>query len=208
MRAIQRRLSTSWSCRREGPIPELTKKLIQEHDPLYPIDHVLIPALNDVGDRFERGTFFLPQLMASAQAAKAGFNTIRDFQPSNKAPLKGKIVLCTVKGDIHDMGKNILKMLMENYGYQVIDLGRDVEPEQVVEAVKKDHVQLCGLSALMTTTLPAMKETIELLHKETPWCKIVVGGAVLNAEYAKMVGADYYAKDANQGVKIAEQVLG
>ena len=193
---------------REGPIPELTKKLIQEHDPLYPIDHVLIPALNDVGDRFERGTFFLPQLMASAQAAKAGFNTIRDSQPSNKAPLKGKIVLCTVKGDIHDMGKNILKMLMENYGYQVIDLGRDVEPEQVVEAVKKDHVQLCGLSALMTTTLPAMKETIELLHKETPWCKIVVGGAVLNAEYAKMVGADYYAKDANQGVKIAEQVLG
>ena len=121
---------------------------------------------------------------------------------------KGRIVICTVKGDIHDIGKNIVRMLLENYGYDVVDLGRDVDPQLVVDAVVRDHVQLCGLSALMTSTVPAMSETIALLHEKAPWCRVMVGGAVLTPEYAKMVGADYYAKDATASAKIAAEVLG
>ena len=195
---------------RKGPIPELVDQIMAEHDAMYAINEVLIPALDEVGDRFEKGVFFLPQLMASAEAAKAGFETIRQATAGSGEAVesKGKIVVCTVKGDIHDIGKNIVKMLLENYGYDVVDLGRDVDPQVVVDAVVRDHVLLCGLSALMTTTVKSMADTIVLLREQAPWCKIVVGGAVLNPEYAQMVGADYYAKDANETAKIAAEVLG
>lgn len=196
---------------RKGPMPEVIGRILADHDVLYAINEVLIPALDEVGVRFEKGTFFLPQLMASAEAAKAGFNVLKEANAGSEGeavPAKGKIVICTVHGDIHDIGKNIVRMLLENYGYDVVDLGRDVPPEAVVEAVVKDHVELVGLSALMTATVPAMAETIELLHKEAPWCKTVVGGAVLNPEYAQMVGADYYAKDATETARIAAEVLG
>jgi 5-methyltetrahydrofolate--homocysteine methyltransferase len=197
---------------RKGPMPEVVSQVIAEHDPMYAINEVLIPALDVVGERFEKGIFFLPQLMASAEAAKAGFETIKaavdaSGQSAN-VPEKGSIVVCTVHGDIHDIGKNIVRMLLENYGYNVIDLGRDVPPQVIVDAVVKDRVRLCGLSALMTATVPAMAETIELLRKEAPWCKVVVGGAVLNPEYAEMVGADFYAKDATETARIASEVLG
>ena len=195
---------------RKGPVPEVVGQIMAEHDAMYAINEVLIPALDEVGDRFEKGIFFLPQLMASAEAAKAGFETIRQATAGSGEAVesKGKIVVCTVKGDIHDIGKNIVKMLLENYGYEVIDLGRDVDPQVVVDAVVRDHVLLCGLSALMTTTVKSMADTIVLLREQAPWCKIVVGGAVLNPEYAQMVGADYYAKDANETAKIAAEVLG
>jgi methanogenic corrinoid protein MtbC1 len=193
-------------------MPEVVAQVIAEHDPMYAINEVLIPALDVVGERFEKGVFFLPQLMASAEAAKAGFETIKAAVDASgqgdNVPEKGSIVVCTVHGDIHDIGKNIVRMLLENYGYNVIDLGRDVPPQVVVDAVVKDHVLLCGLSALMTATVPAMAETIELLRKEAPWCKVVVGGAVLNPEYAEMVGADFYAKDATETARIASEVLG
>lgn len=196
---------------RKGPMGEVIARVIEEHDPMFAINDVLIPALNEVGDRFEKGTFFLPQLMASAEAAKAGFDVIKQAVSAGSgaaAASKGKIVICTVHGDIHDIGKNIVRMLLENYGYDVVDLGRDVPSETVADAVEKDHVMLCGLSALMTTTVPAMAETIKLLRERTPWCKVMVGGAVLNPEYAEMVGADYYAKDATESARIAEKVLG
>ena len=179
------------------------------HDVMYAINQVLIPALDEVGDRFERGTFFLPQLMASAEAAKAGFTVLRESSAEGGAMAsKGQIVLATVKGDIHDIGKNIVRMLLENYGYDVMDLGRDVDPQAVADAVVEHHVTLAGLSALMTTTVPAMAETIQLLHVQAPWCKVMVGGAVLNPEYAQMVGADFYAKDAAESARIAAEVLG
>lgn len=197
---------------RKGPMPEVISRVLEEHDVMYAINEVLIPALDEVGIRFEKGTFFLPQLMASAEAAKAGFETIKAAGAAagsgDAVPTKGKVVVCTVHGDIHDIGKNIVRMLLENYGYDVVDLGRDVVPEAVADAVVKDHVELVGLSALMTATVPAMAETIELLHECAPWCKTVVGGAVLNPEYAKMVGADYYAKDATETARIAGEVLG
>lgn len=197
---------------RKGPMPEVISRVLAEHDVMYAISEVLIPALDEVGIRFERGTFFLPQLMASAEAAKAGFETIKAANASagvdQALPQKGKVVVCTVHGDIHDIGKNIVRMLLENYGYDVLDLGRDVPAEAVADAVVKGHVELVGLSALMTATVPAMAETIELLHERAPWCKTIVGGAVLNPEYAKMVGADYYAKDATETARIAAEVLG
>jgi 5-methyltetrahydrofolate--homocysteine methyltransferase len=196
---------------RKGPMGEVIARVIDEHGPMFAINEVLIPALDEVGDRFEKGTFFLPQLMASAEAAKAGFDVIKQSVSAGSdsaAASKGKIVICTVHGDIHDIGKNIVRMLLENYGYDVVDLGRDVPPETVADAVERDHVTLCGLSALMTTTVPAMAETIKLLRERAPWCKVMVGGAVLNPEYAKMVGADYYAKDATESARIAEEVLG
>ncbi|MGI6755041.1 MAG: homocysteine S-methyltransferase family protein [Atopobiaceae bacterium] len=193
---------------RAAPIPQLIDQVLQDHDVMYAINSVLIPALDEVGKRFEAGSFFLPQLMASAEAAKAGFNHIKENHTSTSVANKGKIALCTVKGDIHDIGKNIVKMLLENYGYEVHDLGRDVDPEVFCDAVVKNHIKLAGLSALMTATVPAMAETIELLHKRAPWCTIMVGGAVLNPEYAQMVGADYYAKDANESARIAQEVLG
>jgi 5-methyltetrahydrofolate--homocysteine methyltransferase len=172
------------------------------------IDEVLIPALDQVGKLFEKGTFFLPQLMASAEAAKAGFDCLRAHDAGTGVGSKGTIVLATVEGDIHDIGKNIVRMLLENYGYDVIDLGRDVDPQAFTDVVVEQHIELAGLSALMTTTVPAMAETIELLHDQAPWCKVIVGGAVLNPEYAEMVGADFYAKDANESARIAGEVLG
>ena len=195
---------------RKGPMPDLISAVLAQHDVMYAINQVLIPALDEVGVRFEKGTFFLPQLMASAEAAKAGFNTIKEVNDATGVEVasKGQVAICTVKGDIHDIGKNIVKMLLENYGYDVLDLGRDVDPQVFVDSVVKRHVKLAGLSALMTATVPAMQETIELLRERAPWCKVMVGGAVLNPEYARMVGADYYAKDAAESARIAAEVLG
>jgi len=195
---------------RKGPMPGLISAVLAQHDVMYAINQVLIPALDEVGVRFEKGTFFLPQLMASAEAAKAGFNTIKEVNDAAGVEVasKGKVAVCTVKGDIHDIGKNIVKMLLENYGYDVIDLGRDVDPQVVVDTVVREHLQVVGLSALMTATVPAMADTIELLRQQAPWCKVIVGGAVLNPEYAKMVGADYYAKDAAESARIVGEILG
>ena len=195
---------------RKGPMPGLISAVLAQHDVMYAINQVLIPALDEVGARFEKGTFFLPQLMASAEAAKAGFNTIKEANDAAGVEVasKGKVAVCTVKGDIHDIGKNIVKMLLENYGYDVIDLGRDVDPQVVVDTVVREHLRVVGLSALMTATVPAMADTIELLRQQAPWCKVIVGGAVLNPEYAKMVGADYYAKDAAESARIVGEILG
>ena len=195
---------------RKGPMPALMHDILAQHDVLFAINDVLIPTLDEVGVRFEKGTFFLPQLMASAEAAKAGFNTIKEANDAAGVEVasKGKVAVCTVKGDIHDIGKNIVKMLLENYGYDVIDLGRDVDPQVVVDTVVREHLQVVGLSALMTATVPAMADTIELLRQQAPWCKVIVGGAVLNPEYAKMVGADYYAKDAAESARIVGEILG
>ena len=193
---------------RSGPMEDAMREVLLAHDALFAINEVLVPALDEVGRRFEAGTFFLPQLMASAEAAKAGFETVRAASASDAAVAdKGTVVVCTVKGDIHDIGKNIVRMLLENYGFEVVDLGRDVAPETVADAVVERHVRLVGLSALMTSTVPAMAETIELLRERAPWCKVVVGGAVLTPEYARMVGADFYAKDATETARIAGEVL-
>ena len=194
---------------RAAPMADAMAEVLLHHDALFAINEVLVPALDEVGRRFEAGTFFLPQLMASAEAAKAGFETIRSASAEGAAAAdKGTVVVCTVKGDIHDIGKNIVRMLLENYGFDVVDLGRDVDPETVVKTVEERHVRLVGLSALMTSTVPAMAETIALLRERAPWCKVVVGGAVLTPEYAQMVGADFYAKDATETARIAGEVLG
>ena len=195
---------------RPEPMGEAMAEVLLGHDALFAINEVLVPALDEVGRRFEDGSFFLPQLMASAEAAKAGFEVVRAAAAPGDAAAagKGEVVVCTVKGDIHDIGKNIVRMLLENYGFDVIDLGRDVDPEVVARTVEERHVRLAGLSALMTTTVPAMAETIELLRERAPWCKVVVGGAVLTPEYAQMVGADFYAKDATETARIASEVLG
>lgn len=195
---------------RRGPVAEAVSEVLAAHDALFAINEVLVPALDEVGRRFEAGTFFLPQLMASAEAAKEGFEVIRAAasRDGDAVADKGAVVVCTVRGDIHDIGKNIVRMLLENYGYDVIDLGRDVDPELVARTVVERHVRLVGLSALMTTTVPAMAETIALLRERAPWCKVVVGGAVLTPEYAQMVGADFYAKDATETARIAGEVLG
>lgn len=168
----------------------------------------LIPALDDVGERFEKGKFFLPQLMASAEAAKAGFDVIKARGGSGAVADKGAVAIATVKGDIHDIGKNIVRMLLENYGYTVYDLGRDVDPQVVVDCVREHDIKLVGLSALMTTTVRGMEETIALLREQTPEVKIFVGGAVLTPEYAQMVGADFYCKDAAESAKVCAEVLG
>ena len=194
---------------RSGPMADAVREVLLDHDALYAINEVLVPALDEVGRRFEDGRFFLPQLMASAEAAKAGFEVLREAASASGAPAaeKGPVVVCTVRGDIHDIGKNIVRMLLENYGYEVVDLGRDVAPEAVADAVVARHAPIAGLSALMTSTVPAMGETIELLRERAPWCKVVVGGAVLTPEYARMVGADFYARDAMETVRIAGEVL-
>ena len=174
------------------------------------VDHVLIPALDKVGADFEAGRVFLPQLIQSAGAAQAAFEVIRERLSSQPGQEKGKgpIVLATVKGDIHDIGKNIVKVLLENYGYTVIDLGRDVDPSRVAQAVREHGAPLVGLSALMTTTLGSMADTIQLLHQEGLPCKVVVGGAVLTPEYAQRIQADFYARDAKESVDVARQVIG
>jgi len=189
---------------------DCTAKLLENTDSMEVVNEVLIPALDKIGEKFEKGTLFLPQLIMSASVAQAAFEVIRKFMiKSDAAPVsKGKIVIATVKGDVHDIGKNIVKVLLENYGYDVIDLGKDVPYQAVVDAVKENDVKLVGLSALMTTTLVSMKETIELLHENNLDCKVMVGGAVLTPEYAKEIHADFYAKDAKESVDIAKRVLG
>ena len=186
-----------------------TKDELGTKDTMEIINGELVPALDIVGKGFEKGTVFLPQLLMSAEAAKAGFEAIKEYvsrQGTNQEK-KATIVIATVKGDIHDIGKNIVKVLLENYGYDVIDLGKDVPPETVVDKVIETHAPLVGLSALMTTTVVSMEETIKKLHESAPWCKIMVGGAVLTQEYADMIGADFYGKDAMQSVYYAEELL-
>ncbi len=185
---------------------EATRKMLESYKPFEIINDFFIPALDVVGERFDKGEIFLPQLINSAEAVGAGFDVLKE-NAGESTPTGEKIVIATVKGDIHDIGKNIVKMLLENYGYNVIDLGRDVAPEIILECVKRENAKLLGLSALMTTTVKYMAETIELLHKNNVDCKIMVGGAVLTPEYAKMVGADFYAKDAAEGAKIAAQIF-
>ena len=179
-------------------------------DPLDVVNTSLIPALDVVGDGFEKGTVFLPQLLQAATAAQAAFEAIKaKIAASGQAQgSKGKIVIATVKGDVHDIGKNIVRVILENYGYDVLDLGRDVPPERVVEAVRQTGAKLVGLSALMTTTVPNMQATIEALHAAKLDCKVMVGGAVLTPSYAKDIGADYYCKDAKASADLAKQLLG
>lgn len=186
-----------------------TKEELGTKDTMEIINGELVPALDIVGKGFEKGTVFLPQLLMSAEAAKAGFEAIKEYVSSQgtNQEKKATIVIATVKGDIHDIGKNIVKVLLENYGYDVIDLGKDVPPETVVDKVIETHAPLVGLSALMTTTVVSMEETIKKLHESAPWCKIMVGGAVLTQEYADMIGADFYGKDAMQSVYYAEELL-
>ena len=193
---------------RKGEIAAETERLLADHDAMDLINNHFIPALDEVGVLFDQGKFFLPQLMASAEAARVGFDTIKRLMPAGEIADKGKICVATVKGDIHDIGKNIVKMLLDNYGYTVFDLGRDVDPQEVLKTVRERDIKLVGLSALMTTTVVAMEETIKLLHAEVPGVKIIVGGAVLTPEYAKQIGADYYAKDAAESARIAEEVFG
>ncbi|MCI8687283.1 MAG: dihydropteroate synthase [Lawsonibacter sp.] len=195
----------------KGEAGPAARRLLETMDPLEVVDGVLIPALDRVGADFESGRVFLPQLIQAAGAAQAAFEVIREHlsaQPGGESAPKAPVVLATVKGDIHDIGKNIVKVLLENYGYPVIDLGKDVEPAAVVEAVKKHAAPLVGLSALMTTTLGSMEETIRLLRAEQIPCKVVVGGAVLTPDYARRIGADFYAKDAKESVDAARQVIG
>ena len=184
----------------------ITAELIKTAAPLTVVQEEIIPALNTVGVGFENKTAYLPQLLMSAEAAKAAFEKIKESMKGEKAADKCSFVIATVKGDIHDIGKNIVKLLLENYGFNVTDLGRDVAPEAVADEVVRIHAPIAGLSALMTTTVPAMEETIKLLRERAPWCKVIVGGAVLNREYADAIGADKYAKDAMETVRYAEEV--
>ena len=184
-------------------------ELLKEKAPLIIINEEMIPALDEVGKGFENGTVFLPQLLMSADAAKIAFAVIKGklAGEGTSEQKKEKIIIATVKGDIHDIGKNIVKVLLENYGFHVLDLGKDVTPEVIVETAVKEDVKLVGLSALMTTTVVSMEDTIKLLRKMKPDCKIMVGGAVLNQEYSDMIGADFYGKDAMQSVYYAQKLL-
>ncbi len=188
----------------------ITEKLLETQDSMEVVNGIIVPALDSIGALFEKGKIFLPQLILSAGVAQEAFEVIkRKMIESNNAPVsKGKVILATVKGDIHDIGKNIVKVLLENYGYTVVDLGKDVPYETVVEAVIEHDAKLVGLSALMTTTLVSMAETIELIRQKQLDCEVVVGGAVLTPDYAKEIGADYYAKDAKETVDIAKKALG
>ena len=186
---------------------QATSELLRTLPPLEVVNTELIPALDRVGKGFEKGTVFLPQLLMSAEAAKAAFEVVKQAMKGEPSKKKGKIILATVKGDIHDIGKNIVKVLLENYGYEVVDLGKDVPPETIVNTTEQNGVALVGLSALMTTTVVSMEETIRLLRERCPDTKIVVGGAVLTPEYAESIGADFYARDAMATVHCAQQVL-
>lgn len=189
---------------------QAARELLETQDALDVINSQIIPALDVVGKGFEKGTMFLPQLLMSAEAAKGAFEVIKEKMDASgqKQEKKGTIILATVKGDIHDIGKNIVKVLLENYSYDVLDLGKDVPPETIVETAVEQHIELVGLSALMTTTVPSMEETIVQLRKAAPWAKVMVGGAVLTQEYADTMGADQYCRDAMASVNYAEQVFG
>ena len=186
---------------------ETTKELLASKAPLDIVNEDIIPALNKVGEGFEKNIIFLPQLLTSAEAAKCAFEQIKAVSAKESGNAKGKFVLATVHGDIHDIGKNIVKLLLQNYGFEVIDLGKDVPPEVIVKTAVETGAPLVGLSALMTTTVPAMEETIKQLRAHAPFCKIVVGGAVLTEEYAASIGADKYARDAMETVRYAESVV-
>ena len=188
---------------------EITTAMLGNSAPLDIVNAHVIPALDNVGKRFEEKKLFLPQLLMSAEAAKASFEVIKATMSADGSSVKkGSIVIATVHGDIHDIGKNIVKLLLENYGYNIIDLGKNVPPETVLRAVTDNHAPLVGLSALMTTTVPAMEETVKLIKEKAPWCKTVVGGAVLTQDYADKIGADKYAADAMETVRYAETVIG
>ena len=185
----------------------ITQELLKITDPLKIVQDEIIPALDVVGSGFEKKTVYLPQLLMSAEAAKSAFEKIKEsMSGEGNTSDKATVIIATVKGDIHDIGKNIVKLLLENYGFNVIDLGRDVSPEAISDKTVETHAPLVGLSALMTTTVPAMEETIKLLRKTAPWCKVVVGGAVLTQEYADAIGADCYSKDAMETVRYAESI--
>ena len=177
-------------------------------NPLDVVNRLIIPALDLVGKGFENGSIFLPQLLVSAEAARSAFDQVKDALSASPQESKGRMILATVKGDIHDIGKNIVKVLLENYGYEVLDLGKDVPPEQIAEAAIREDIRLVGLSALMTTTVVSMEETIRLLRREKPDVKVVVGGAVMTREYADSIGADFYAREAMDTVRYADTVFG
>ena len=191
---------------------DATKELLKTKDAMEIVNEILIPALDQVGNDFENGKLFLPQLIQAATTAQEAFEVIKEIMAENKGDTetvsKGKVIIATVKGDIHDIGKNIVKVVMENYGYDILDLGKDVPVEKVVSEVKRTGAKLVGLSALMTTTVVHMEATIAALREAGCDCKIMVGGAVLTEDYAKQIGADFYAKDAKQSVDIAKKVLG
>ena len=194
----------------KGDAAAHTRALLAEKQPLEVVDEALIPALDIVGAKYEKGTLFLPQLLQAASAAQSAFEEIKTAiaQKGEGSASKGRIVLATVTGDVHDIGKNIVRVILENYGFEVLDLGRDVPVETVVDTVREKDVHLVGLSALMTTTLKSMEETIAALHAAKLDCKIMVGGAVLTPEYAEKIGADWYAKDAKRSADIAKEFFG
>ena len=194
----------------KGEASARTHTLLDENEPLTLVDEALIPALDVVGEKYEKGKLFLPQLLQAASAAQAAFEEIKTAiaKRGGAGASKGRIVLATVKGDVHDIGKNIVRVILENYGFEVIDLGRDVPVETVVDTVREKDVHLVGLSALMTTTLKSMEETIAALRAAKLDCKVMVGGAVLTPEYAEKIGADWYAKDAKQSADIAKKFFG
>ncbi|MBR5439370.1 MAG: homocysteine S-methyltransferase family protein [Clostridia bacterium] len=184
----------------------ITQELLKTQEPLDIIENEIIPALNIVGKGFENKTVYLPQLLMSAEASKVAFDGIKEKMKNSGVSSKCPIVIATVKGDIHDIGKNIVKLLLENYGFLVYDLGKDVAPEKIAEKVLALNAPIVCLSALMTTTVPSMEQTIKLVRQKAPWCKVLVGGAVLNKDYANQIGADYYAKDAMEAVRCAEEI--
>jgi 5-methyltetrahydrofolate--homocysteine methyltransferase len=186
---------------------EITNSLLQNNTPLEIVDKYIIPALNIVGENYEKGIIFLPQLLLSAETATVAFDIIKENVKADETTVKGEIIIATVKGDVHDIGKNIVKVILQNYGYKVFDLGKDVSPQAILKKVIEVNCKLVGLSALMTTTVPAMEKTIKLIKEQHPQTKIMVGGAVLNVEYAKMIGADRYAKDAMEAVRFAQEIF-
>ena len=191
---------------RGTPVAAAAEQLLETHDGLAVINDIFVPVLDVVGQKYDEGVFFLPQLMASAEAVKAGFDLIRDHTQAaatTNAAGDRAIIVATVQGDIHDIGKNIVKMLLENYGFTVIDLGRDVAPEAVLAAARDTRARLIGLSALMTTTVGAMERTIQLIHEQLPGTAVMVGGAVIPQEFADQIGADFYAKDAAASTRVA-----
>ena len=192
-----------------GEVVGIVERLLQTVEPMEIIDEQIIPILDSIGDSYDKGEIFLPQLIQSADAAQAGLEIIKSMlrETSAENVSKGKIILATVEGDIHDIGKNLAKLILENYSYEVYDLGRDVKVEKIVDFARDSGIKLVGLSTLMTTTIKNMKETIEELKKLDSEIKIMVGGAVLTEEYASDIGADYYVKDAKANVLVAREVL-
>ena len=182
---------------------------MQNTQPIKIINDIIVPALDEVGVGYEKGIYFLPQLIMSAETAKNSFKAIQEYlnESGEKQEKKGKIVIATVEGDIHDIGKNIVKALLENYGFEVIDLGKDVSSETIVKTIVENDIKLVGLSALMTTTVTNMEKTIKQIRQSKKDCKIMVGGAVLNEDYSKMIGADFYGKDALASVAYALKIF-